>query len=102
MLLPFFRKKQTGYPESGPLENSQRRIVRRELDTSGAKFSKPKVTSKPWGRKERLLILGLLTATILIALGGWMSTAGSLPSLKSFKLPQILVPSQTYIFEKER
>lgn len=97
MRLPFFPKKQL--PIS-PVDNSGRRINRRELDEGGTKPAKPKVIKKPWGKKERLFVLGVLVATILIALVSVLSKSNSLPTFEGFEVPEVAVPSETFEFEK--
>lgn len=97
MRFPFTPKKAVEEEQDEPRRITPSR--RRFEDTSSAKPIKPKIPPKPWGRKERLLVGGILLATILIALGSWISSRGFDFSLEFF---ESLIPSETVTFEKER
>lgn len=60
---------------------------------------KPKKENKPWGRKERLLIVIILLITIMAGLASFLSSQQqvSFPSLPNVSLE---VPSRTIELEK--
>lgn len=105
MRFPFTTNWQALFTPKKAVEEEQdepRRITpsrRRFENDNSAKPIKPKLPPRPWGRKERLLIGGILLATILIALGSFLSSRGFSFSLSVF---ESLLPSETVTFEKER
>ena len=69
-------------------------------------YRKRKEPSKPWGRKERVLVLAILVVTIgasgILALS---SRAWKLPGLSRFKLPAINLPftgEETIVIEGDK
>ncbi|MBI4059169.1 hypothetical protein HY404_02930 [Candidatus Microgenomates bacterium] len=57
---------------------------------------KQKQPPKPWGKKERMLIVFILLATLIAGLTSWLSNGGGV-SIPSFSLPNfsLEIPSQT-------
>ena len=78
----------------------------KDLLMKGTKSRGRKEPKKPWGKKERLLVLLILVATIgLSAILALSSRAWKLPGLPRFKLPAINLPftgEETIVIEGDK
>ncbi len=88
----FGRNKEEEFDEeegfSEEEELNDRRLTRKFRDLKSENRKKRKEPPKPWGKKERMLVLGFFLITTLLAAGLYIASH----NLKFNGLPKIVIP----------
>jgi hypothetical protein len=78
--------EEEGFNEEEELKD--RKLNRKFRDLNPENRRKRKEPPKPWGKKERILVLGFILATTILALGMYIASL----NLKLGGLPKISIP----------
>lgn len=78
---------EEGFNEEEELKD--RKLTRKFRDLNPENKRKRKEPPKPWGKKERMLVLGFFIATTILAAGMYIASH----NLKFTGLPKISIPS---------
>jgi hypothetical protein len=78
--------EEEGFSEEEELKD--RKLTRKFKDLNSENKRKRKEPPKPWGKKERILVLGFFLVTTLLALGMYVASR----NFKFTELPKISIP----------
>ena len=98
--MAIFKKRSEDFEDEE--DNEDQISPRRFKDLNPQNKKKRKEPQKPWGRRERLLIISILLATVIVSIAISFSAQGwKLPGLPKLTLPSFnFFNGETIIIEK--